>query len=103
MRSELIIQRTDGSKIKIEVTIYVNADTRYNISLWTCAHRKRTWINISVTDDYRYRNLKFGSKERDDYELNEYLKHVTIEEIQEAANILWVKLKPNFTTYGQII
>lgn len=95
MKTETILNRADGSKIKISCTFnYNHTGYNYRISISKCEPRKRLFKVINVTDDYQYRLLPFGGPERSKFELNEYLKHVTVEEIQSAKILTWNTLKP---------
>lgn len=51
MRHEKIIKRSDGSRTKIEVDLYVDRfisnGFKYNTAIFTCKPQKRTWELVS--------------------------------------------------------
>lgn len=96
MESELIFKRDDGSKIKIAVNLYLPSfhDPEYRVGIFTCAKGKRSWVYQDCTNHYAYRELKFGSKEREEYEHKFHLSFASEDEIQKAKTALWEKLKP---------
>lgn len=96
MEYEMIIKRDDGSKVKIAVSLYLPSfrDPEYRVGVFLCAKNKRTWIHQDCSTHYAYRELKFGSKEREEYEHKFHLTFVTEYEIHKAKTALWEMLKP---------
>jgi hypothetical protein len=94
MRHETILKREDGTKISIEVTLWVDMrhDATWRIQVSKCPPRKRTYTYVNNTDDYTWRKLTIPEREK--ATMAEYLKHVTAEEILAAKIDLWNALKP---------
>jgi hypothetical protein len=94
MRHEKIVKREDGVELKITASLFVDfSGIKYCIENVTIRHKgKRKWDNAISKDDYSYRRIPFA--ERPDYELNQYLKFVTMQELNDAKNELWQLIKP---------
>lgn len=96
MKHEKIIKREDGSKVKISISFYSDSfrpeSDKYRVAVQTCAKRKRTWINVTNSDDYSYRCLSMD--ERSKFAKEKQLEYVSKEEILSAKLELWEKLKP---------
>lgn len=93
MKTEKIFIRTDKSRVKIEVHLYLDI-TRgavYRISVSVCQPGKRKFIYID-RNDYEYRSLSMREREKSlEYE---QLKYVSSEEILESKMELWQRIKP---------
>ena len=93
MKHEKIIKRPDGSSVKINLSLWIDfRDTVYNIDLSYLPAGKRKWLSVGDDGDYSWRKL--NHTERKEYRMNEYLQHVSAEEILQAKIELWEKLKP---------
>ncbi len=98
MRHEKIIRREDGSRIKIEVSVYMDGfgggKPKYRFHVSSCEKGKRTFKNVYNFDrDYTWRALKMD--DRLIYSQNKYLEHVSAEEVNQAFLELWEMLKPD--------
>lgn len=95
MRHEKIIRRGDGSRVKIEISTYIDYSRRpvYRIdSVTMCEKGKRTWTGHCFKNDFRYRSLKH--EDRIKYATEKFLEIVTEDEMWQAKLELWEKLKP---------
>lgn len=94
MRHEKIIKRENGDRILISVSLFVDySGASYNLDrVSKCQKGKRNFIAFHSSDDYQWRSL--NREQREEYELEIYLRHVTEAEILEAKIELWNKLKP---------
>jgi hypothetical protein len=94
MTHEKTIKRDDGSSVQIVVTFFEDfGRVTYRVdNVYTKEKGKRTWNNAHSTDDFSWRRL--NAKEREEYKSDVFKKYVTDEEIQQAKNELWEKLKP---------
>jgi hypothetical protein len=96
MNHEKIFTRSDGSKVKIVVSLYMGGlfkdPIKWDYFVMVCQPRKRTWRAFADTDSYEYRALSMADRRKRN-EL-EYLKIVTKEEILAAKTELWELLKP---------
>ena len=85
MRIEKVIKRNDGSRIKIEVNLYLpslyRADEKheYNVMVCTCEKGKRTWKHIPDTGSGE-EAIKLGL--------------LVPDEIFQVKNELWEQIKP---------
>ena len=95
MRNEKILKRDDGSKIKIECTLY-NYNSTYEFEVYSCEPKKRVWHNVHSNDDLIWRRLDIKAK--DVYRQNKQLEFVTKEELLSCALETWGKLKPTIAT-----
>lgn len=97
MKKEFIFKREDGTRHRIDIEFLLNHKGYfYRVSVYVCPSGKRTFKKIDVTDDYIFRGLPFGGKERAEFELNEFLKYVTKSEIMACKLDTWQALKPEF-------
>ncbi|HXS59747.1 MAG TPA: hypothetical protein VN703_02925 [Candidatus Sulfopaludibacter sp.] len=97
MRTEKLFKREDGTKVDIIITFHVASYSErfsYSVSVSVCHPRKRTFNYVNDHDNFTYRRL--SQDEKDIYDMEQNLKYVTKEEIQETAIQLWNKFKPNF-------
>jgi hypothetical protein len=96
MKHEKIIKREDGSRVKILVDLesgWLDRDcVKWEYAVRVCAPNKRTWLRPYDPESFLFRRLNKEDKER--FIFKEMLKHVTKEELQEAAMELWNKIKP---------
>ena len=97
MKHETLIQRPDGTKIKLIVGFWADSmrdEFGYTVQLAVCQPRKRTFIYArnEYQDDYEYRAL--NKQERQKFVEENNLKYVTAEEIYQAKIELWNKIKP---------
>lgn len=83
MRHERILKRDDGNKVKITASLRIDhRDTTWLIDVETCEPRKRTWVDVVDHDSYEYRRLNM--KDREEYEYQQQLLHVTKQEIHDT-------------------
>lgn len=95
MRNETILERTDGSKVKIDAHAFYSNSTdnmTYKIEVYIQDKGKRKWKPAINTDDYTYRRLEM--EQRRVYEHEQNLGFVTLEEMKAAQMSLWEKMKP---------
>jgi hypothetical protein len=93
MNYEKIIVRENGDKVMLRINFFLlslNKPT-YKVNIYLCGKGKRKYYEITF-DSYGYRSLSMEG--RKDFEYQEYLKHVTEDEIQEAKLEVWQKLIP---------
>jgi hypothetical protein len=96
MKHEKLITRDDGKKIKLIVTLqtdFYKTTADYAVDVRYCPPRKRKWKSAHSTDDYEWRRLK-TAQEKNAYEENKALEHVSPAEILEAKIELWEMLRP---------
>lgn len=98
---QIITEVTNENKDRIAIVVeplcdYLSQGITYRIDLVVTQYKKRKSIRISyeLRDDYKYRNLEFGSQAREDYVKAKMLEYVTEEQIQEAVNKAYEALKP---------
>lgn len=96
MRHEKIIQREDGSRVKIIASVFIDVFMRggpkYSFETYFCEKGKRTWKSPHSSNDYTWRALR-GS-ERNKYAEDKYLSIVTKEEVYQVMCELWENIKP---------
>lgn len=78
---EKILKRTDGTKIKVIMSLIGLSPNELSVSVSICESGKRTFRPAINTDDHAYRTL--GLKERREFLKEETLKHITITELDE--------------------
>ncbi|MCP4356295.1 MAG: hypothetical protein GY793_11870 [Proteobacteria bacterium] len=98
MRHEKIIRREDGSRIKIEVSVYMDGHgggkPRYDFTVTLCEKGKRTFKGVHNFDyDYTWRAMSMEDRKK--YCKNKYLEYVSTEEVNQAFLELWEMLKPD--------
>lgn len=93
MNHEKIIIRENGDKVMLRINFFILSLSKptYKLNVYLCGKGKRKYNEITF-DSYEYRRL--GMEERKDFEYQEYLKHVTEDELQEAKLEMWETLKP---------
>jgi hypothetical protein len=95
MRHEKIIKREDGSQVSIEVSFtsdYFRRTFDYDVEVRTRENGKRKWVEVSYPYQQQWRAANLPTRAK--MKMEEYLKHVTTEEIHQAKLELWEKLKP---------
>ncbi len=91
---EKIIKRESGERVKIFVSIltgYRKYD--YNTSVFTCKKGKRTWINVTDSNCYKYRGLSMEDRRIKDKD-NQLLV-VSPDELYGAKIEAWETMKPD--------
>lgn len=78
---EKVIKRTDGTKVKIIMSLVGLSPNELSVSVSICEKGKRTFRPAINTDDHAYRKL--GLQERREYIKEETLKHVSIDELDK--------------------
>ena len=96
MRTELLLKRDNGDRVKITVTLntYSYSGPLYDVDVDMCEKGKRTWKSAVNTDCYTYRSTPFASLEREKFVEKLKLKMVTKDEILKAKIQLWESLHP---------
>lgn len=94
---EKILKRPDGSQVKVCMNIFVpnfgvDCALTYSWFVTTRGKGKKKWDSVNMFDDYSWRRLK--GPERAEYTQNLYLKHISLDEVQQVAVELWETLKP---------
>lgn len=88
MKVEKVFKREDGSKVKLCVelttTYYSSEPVRYVISVWRCAPKKRTFYNVTDTNDYQWRALSMV--ERSIANMNKSFEYITKTELINTCN-----------------
>lgn len=96
MNHEKIIKRNDGSRVKIEVSVYFDPyysnKPVYRFQSSECKKGKRKFISPHSSNDYAWRSL--SSKDRVAYQEKKYLSLCTLQEVNTAYIELWQILKP---------
>ena len=95
MKHEKIIKREDGTKHKIYVNFYVESfrnEMDWRVEVYKCGPRKRNYG--SVVDSDHWERRKLSMEEREKYDMEIYLQHVSADEIHQAKLELWQMLKP---------
>jgi hypothetical protein len=93
MNHEKLIINNDGDKVRIIVHFFLNHnEPSYSVSLSICKKGKRKFNFLKYGDDYTYRSLSIEG--RKEYVMNENLKIVPIEFINQAKMELYQLLKP---------
>ena len=93
MNSETILRREDGTRVKIDSDVYLqHSKAIYRINVLLCKKGKRKFIDVVDGDNWERRELSMEDRKK--WDLEQQLKHVTIEEIMSALFELWEKLKP---------
>lgn len=95
MKHEKIIKRPDGTRVKIDVSLYLDIyrnNAQYDVDVTICAPGKRTFREVYSGDDYLFRKLSM--QDRAAFILESQLKVVTAEEIYAAKLEAWELLKP---------
>lgn len=95
MRHERILNRPDGSRVRINVTLSVewNRDeVRWDFSVYHCAPRKRTWTTPVNHDDYSWRDLDREQRRAEDK--RRCLTLASESEVLETMNELLQSIKP---------
>lgn len=95
-RLEKILKRGDGSRIKIIVELSVDYPCRnganFNVTVFACLPKKRTWLPSTDLNDYFYRAM--SRHEKKEARMNDLLHIVTYDEINQAQLELWNSIKP---------
>lgn len=95
MRHEKILKREDGSKVKIVVKYscdYITNGPSWQVDVYLCAPRKRTWELVVDENKYSFRAL--NKNDRIAEVMRVTLCHVTQEEVMGAMYEVWLQLKP---------
>lgn len=97
MTHELILQRENGSKVKITASISISfrdEKPSWTVTIETRQKGKIKWHNAydEIKDNYDHRSLNMADrgKAKDEH----LLKYATPEEILQAKRELWLKLEP---------
>lgn len=99
MKEEKEFKREDGTKYLIQINCYQasrydEGGLIYDFQVMRKLAGKRKWEHINEHRGYDFKYLSV--EEKDEKNKAEYLKHVTINEVQEVAEILWNKNRPSF-------
>lgn len=87
MTHEKIIKRDNGSRVKISVSLTIDfSRINWQTDVWTCAARKRTWINSVDHNSWDYRSMDM--QERGEYRTEKQLEVVTRQEIYNTKREL---------------
>ena len=96
MRHQKIIKRDNGDRVRITVELVVDwsmTEPRWTFVTHFCEPKKRTWKSYVNHDDFSWRSL--DRKGRHDEDVKRSLKIASKEEVLEAMNELWHKVKPS--------
>lgn len=97
MLHEKIIKRENGVRVSIQVSMYLDFSTEranWSISVSICQPGKRTFARIH-SNYVNFRSLNTENREKAN--LLEWLKFVTLAEIDQAKTEAWEKIKPKPT------
>lgn len=90
---EKVIRSDNGDKFKITVNVLTSSnDIIYRVGLKTKKFRKKSWVDVLNTDDYKYRCMSI--EERQKFENDLYIKTVGKESLESALYDAWQQLKP---------
>lgn len=78
---EKIIKRTDGTKVKVVMTLVGLRQNELSVRVSICENGERKFIPAINIDDHAYRTL--GLQERREYRKKETLKHISIDELDK--------------------
>lgn len=94
MTHEKILKRSDGTKISIRVNLWLDSidGCHWDVIVYKCAPRKRTFYSVNNTDDYSWRKLDAEGRKR--ATIAAYLEVVSAEEILSAKMELYNAIKP---------
>ncbi len=95
MKTEHIIKRDDGSRIMISVVShfdFIINNLKYRWDVKQARPGKRKFVFVVDMNSYSYRRLSY--EDRDIFQREEHLKHVTHEEVIQAMLEHWNKMKP---------
>jgi hypothetical protein len=100
MRTELLLKRDNGDRVKIAVHLrgFGGETPLYTTNVYSCKKGKRTWVSAVDTDCFRYRATPFASPEREFFVEKLKLKVVTEAEINQAKIQLWESVHPSKQT-----
>lgn len=93
MFDKKLLIRENGDKVMIDARYY-DFNNTYIVTISVCEKGKRKFILKTTSNEFEYRKLPFGGKEREIYELNYQLKFVTKNEILEAKIRCWNLMNP---------
>lgn len=99
MRHEKTIKREDGSKVLIKVVFscdFTRLTPDWSFDVFTCEKGKRTWNAVCDRTSYGFRRL--SSDERPQKIRDEFMRHVTAEEVESVMLELWDNLRQNQQT-----
>ena len=92
MNKEKIFKREDETRCKLRITLYVDHRvTTWKYSDSICQPRKRTFIDVTDSDSYLYRQLDFEG--RGAYNLKRVLEAVSQKEIDSLREEIIQELK----------
>lgn len=92
-RHEKIIRKSDGSRVKITISISGRyREFKYITEVMYCPYKKRKWLDIVDYNSFEYRKL--DHEERVKLIERARLDHVSEDEILETKTELWNMLKP---------
>lgn len=95
MTAQRIFTRTDGSRVRITSRLYVSSiggEARFDITVETCAPKKKSWVGVYSMDDYNWRRL--DTQGRAEYIREKQLEVCTTGEMLLVKLDVWEKLKP---------
>ena len=95
MKHETILNRPDGKRVKIIVNVSMGLGAGkipYKTSVEWAEKGKRTWKNVTNTDDHDYKRLSSEDQGKSDFK--NQLSLVTETELYDAKLEAWKKIKP---------
>lgn len=103
MNYKRVLKRSTGVKVQINVCLQIDhlrdIATYRLVGVYIKQPRKHKWELVLDPNNWEYRQLSLEG--RDDFEMQTYLQHVTIQEIDETVEQLYENLHPtrNKTNY----
>lgn len=96
MKLEKIFERSDGSRVKMIVSLSLNFyenTHEYLVTLFYTKGKGKVFHQLEC-DSYTY--LRLSKEERKAYEVKKLLEYVSPQELLETKMELWELLKPTF-------
>lgn len=93
MIHEKIIIKENGDKVMLRIDFFILSLDKptYKTTMYLCEKGKRKFNEVKF-DSYEYRRL--GMAERKDFEYQEFLTHLTEDQMHQAKLEAWQKLIP---------
>jgi len=96
--AETIYTRPDGTKYKIVVSSYKDGynggKMKYRYDVYKCLPGKRKFNSFIDDDSYQFRSLSMEDREKS--KVQQYLKEVTAQEINNALRYEWEANMPEY-------
>lgn len=92
---EKIYRRDNGSRVKVVVHPWMDFNKMvYRVDVYTAAPRKRTYLNVEDSNDFRWRRLSMEDRRKDTF--NKQMEVISKDEYNQCLNLAWEEFKPKF-------